>query len=168
MAPTLTNSSLLSALSTYTLCDDVYSRYNISDENDLTDAMFANEEWMAEYDRVCAIPVNGPIPTRAFNYSITLDTSDYSYPSTAAVDTPGPSAGGSATATTASENSTTATTSVASTASGLTVSPNGLCGGDTGYTCAGSNFGDCCSKYGYWCVHSISTSSIWNYRSPSL
>jgi hypothetical protein len=33
--------------------------------------------------------------------------------------------------------------------SGLTISPNGLCGSSTGYTCQGSNFGDCCSQYGY-------------------
>ena len=33
--------------------------------------------------------------------------------------------------------------------SGLTISPNGLCGSSTGYTCMGSNFGDCCSQYGY-------------------
>ncbi|KAF2748055.1 carbohydrate esterase family 4 protein [Sporormia fimetaria CBS 119925] len=33
---------------------------------------------------------------------------------------------------------------------GTTVSPNGSCGGTTGYTCAGSSFGTCCSQYG-WC-----------------
>ncbi|KAF1841940.1 carbohydrate-binding module family 18 protein [Cucurbitaria berberidis CBS 394.84] len=29
------------------------------------------------------------------------------------------------------------------------VSPDGICGGMTGYTCTGSGFGDCCSAYGY-------------------
>lgn len=30
-----------------------------------------------------------------------------------------------------------------------TVSPNGRCAGNTGYTCLGSAFGDCCSSFGY-------------------
>ncbi|PVH92943.1 carbohydrate-binding module family 18 [Periconia macrospinosa] len=30
------------------------------------------------------------------------------------------------------------------------VSMDGTCGGNNGYTCAGSSFGDCCSQYG-WC-----------------
>ncbi|KAH7353642.1 endoglucanase B [Plectosphaerella cucumerina] len=32
--------------------------------------------------------------------------------------------------------------------SGLTVSPDGSCGGDSGYTCLGSRFGNCCSRFG--------------------
>jgi hypothetical protein len=40
--------------------------------------------------------------------------------------------------------SSTSTTSPSS-----NVSPDGTCGGTTGYTCAGSQFGSCCSKYGY-------------------
>jgi hypothetical protein len=32
------------------------------------------------------------------------------------------------------------------------VSPDGSCGGKKGYTCAGSAFGNCCSKYNYWFV----------------
>ncbi|KAL0263586.1 hypothetical protein SLS55_002567 [Diplodia seriata] len=32
----------------------------------------------------------------------------------------------------------------------LTPSPDGSCGGSTGYTCAGSTHGNCCSQYG-WC-----------------
>ncbi|KAF4456018.1 hypothetical protein F53441_1739 [Fusarium austroafricanum] len=35
------------------------------------------------------------------------------------------------------------------TPTGLTISPNQRCGGDTGYTCQGSRFGSCCSWYGY-------------------
>jgi hypothetical protein len=31
----------------------------------------------------------------------------------------------------------------------LVVSPNGLCGCSTGYTCKGSRWGECCSQYGY-------------------
>ncbi|EKG17011.1 Chitin-binding type 1, partial [Macrophomina phaseolina MS6] len=37
----------------------------------------------------------------------------------------------------------------------LTVSPDGSCGGSTGYTCQGSTFGSCCSQYG-WCGDSTS------------
>lgn len=29
-------------------------------------------------------------------------------------------------------------------------STDGSCGGDSGNTCLGSTFGDCCSSYGYW------------------
>lgn len=32
----------------------------------------------------------------------------------------------------------------------LTVSPNGRCGGYTGYTCIDSSYGECCSQYGWW------------------
>lgn len=35
---------------------------------------------------------------------------------------------------------------------GKSVSTDGSCGGDTGHTCLGSTFGDCCSSYGYWYV----------------
>lgn len=38
----------------------------------------------------------------------------------------------------------------ASFASATTVSPDASCGGTTGYTCTGSQFGSCCSQYG-WC-----------------
>ncbi|GAB7359587.1 hypothetical protein MBLNU230_g6772t1 [Neophaeotheca triangularis] len=31
----------------------------------------------------------------------------------------------------------------------LAISPNGVCGGDSGYTCKGSAFGQCCSIYGF-------------------
>ena len=33
------------------------------------------------------------------------------------------------------------------------VSENGLCGGNTFQTCAGSSYGDCCSANGNWCVY---------------
>ena len=38
---------------------------------------------------------------------------------------------------------------------GKTVSTDGSCGGETGHTCIGSAFGDCCSSYGYWCVYLV-------------
>ncbi|GME28156.1 Glucooligosaccharide oxidase [Neofusicoccum parvum] len=38
----------------------------------------------------------------------------------------------------------------ANVARALAVSPDGSCGGSTGYTCEGSSFGSCCSQYG-WC-----------------
>ncbi|SPJ91020.1 uncharacterized protein FTOL_13422 [Fusarium torulosum] len=31
----------------------------------------------------------------------------------------------------------------------IQISPDGTCGGDKGYSCAGSQFGGCCSQYGY-------------------
>lgn len=33
-----------------------------------------------------------------------------------------------------------------------TISPDGSCGGKTGYTCEGSSFGDCCGASGFWYV----------------
>ncbi|KAH8738235.1 hypothetical protein BGZ61DRAFT_526228 [Ilyonectria robusta] len=39
--------------------------------------------------------------------------------------------------------------SSATATSGVVISPNQKCGGDTGYTCIGSGFGNCCSHYGY-------------------
>lgn len=41
--------------------------------------------------------------------------------------------------------------------SGLTVSPNARCGDDTGYTCVGSAYGDCCGFYGFWYVKQSKT-----------
>lgn len=51
-------------------------------------------------------------------------------------------------ATTTSSSSTSSPASATPTV----ISPNGLCGGSTGYICQGSEFGDCCSEYGYWLV----------------
>ncbi|KAF4211708.1 hypothetical protein CNMCM5878_002269 [Aspergillus fumigatiaffinis] len=44
----------------------------------------------------------------------------------------------------------TTTSTSASSTSASNISPNGLCGELKGYTCAGSQFGACCSIYGYW------------------
>ncbi|OAG23529.1 hypothetical protein CC77DRAFT_1086568 [Alternaria alternata] len=41
-------------------------------------------------------------------------------------------------------------TSTTSSSAGIALSPNGQCGGLSGYHCPGSGFGDCCSSYG-WC-----------------
>jgi hypothetical protein len=90
---------------------------------------------MEEYERVCEVNPDAALPTLAFNTSIALET-----------DTATASTG--ATATLATATATSASASATST--GLSVSPDGTCGGDTGYTCADSTFGDCCSIYGYW------------------
>ncbi|KAI1839183.1 hypothetical protein DTO027I6_7699 [Penicillium roqueforti] len=65
------DSAYLASLATYTLCDQVNSVYNITDD-DLTDEMYHDEVWLSEYERVCYPPVNGSFPTTGFNFSITL------------------------------------------------------------------------------------------------
>ncbi|KAF2481522.1 hypothetical protein BDY17DRAFT_189902 [Neohortaea acidophila] len=45
--------------------------------------------------------------------------------------------------------STTSVSGPAGSPTSLVVTPNGQCGGVTGYTCTGGNFGPCCSKYGF-------------------
>lgn len=45
---------------------------------------------------------------------------------------------------------TTTTTSYTGPTSTLGISPDQSCGGSTGYTCQGSEFGNCCSFYGFW------------------
>ena len=92
---------------------------------------------MEEYERVCAVNPDAALPIIAFNTSIILETD---------TDTATASTGPSATLSTASATTTSAT----ATATGLAISPDGTCGGNTGYTCASSAFGDCCSIYGYW------------------
>ena len=54
------------------------------------------------------------------------------------------------TTTTTRRPPTSTSTSSIPTQTELTISPNQRCGGDTGYTCQGSAFGNCCSHYGYW------------------
>jgi peptidoglycan/xylan/chitin deacetylase (PgdA/CDA1 family) len=49
-----------------------------------------------------------------------------------------------------SASSTSASSTAALPTTGVTISPNQRCGGDTGFTCMGSRFGNCCSHYGYW------------------
>jgi hypothetical protein len=52
------------------------------------------------------------------------------------------------------------------------VSPDGSCGGEAGYTCTGSDFGECCSKHGYCgstkknCGRGCQDAFGWCKRSP--
>ncbi|KAH7108973.1 hypothetical protein EDB81DRAFT_954408 [Dactylonectria macrodidyma] len=64
-----------------------------------------------------------------------------SAPSGTASPTSIPSAGASSTRSPSSSSATST--------SGIVISPNQQCGGNTGYTCIGSGFGNCCSYYGY-------------------
>jgi peptidoglycan/xylan/chitin deacetylase (PgdA/CDA1 family) len=59
----------------------------------------------------------------------------------------------SSTTTTAASTSTTCTTAASSpttTSSSLAISSDGTCGGTTGNTCQGSEYGNCCSPYSKW------------------
>lgn len=113
----------------YTLCENALSHYNLTSDS-LDSAEHNNEAWWSEYTRVCWLDLASPLPTVPFNTSIALSTDANAEPSSTvsatASSTPPPS--------TATSN----------------VSPNGVCGASSGYTCAGSQFGDCCSTYGYW------------------
>jgi Chitin recognition protein len=44
----------------------------------------------------------------------------------------------------------TTTSSAPNATATLSVSTDGACGGTTGETCQGSQWGNCCSQYGYW------------------
>ncbi|KAF7535268.1 hypothetical protein G7054_g5512 [Neopestalotiopsis clavispora] len=128
------NSTVYSAVSAYTLCSSALSYYGLTGYDDLPDEAYDNEAWMSEYQRICLVNANSALPTSGFNTSIVLETS------TATAST-------GATATLSSATNTG--TSTSPTATSLSVSPDGTCGSDTGYTCSGSQFGDCCSIYGY-------------------
>ncbi|KAI4598969.1 hypothetical protein KJ359_002384 [Pestalotiopsis sp. 9143b] len=129
------NSTVYSAVSAYALCSSALSYYGLDGSDDLPDEAYDNTAWMSEYQRVCLVNANSALPTSGFNTSIVLET-------TAATATTG------ATATLTSATNTGTTASATSTS--LSVSPDGTCGSDTGYICSGSQFGDCCSIYGYW------------------
>ena len=107
--------------------------YNLTDSG-LTSEEYDNSAWMSEYDQVCLLNLNQPLPTVPFNTSIVLAT------------------------TTTSDATTTSGTTVTASSTPMptptsNISPNGLCGSaNNGYTCRGSNFGDCCDIYGYWLV----------------
>ena len=135
------DSALLASLATYTLCDQVNSAYNITD-GDLSDDMIYDTQWMSEYDRVCDLPINGTLPTRGFNFSITLtDASSVGSSTMFTSQTASPHA---------SSEVTTATSTSSAASSTSTISQNGLCGSSNNdWTCLGSQFGDCCSNYGY-------------------
>ncbi|KAF4772343.1 hypothetical protein HAV15_004863 [Penicillium sp. str.  len=128
-------------LATYTLCDQVNSVYNITDD-DLTDEMYHDEVWLSEYERVCYPPVNGSFPTTGFNFSITLTDDPSMGSSTVFTSSQTASPHASSTVTTATSTTVATPTS--------TISENGLCGpSNSDWTCLGSQFGDCCSNYGY-------------------
>ncbi|KAJ6133781.1 hypothetical protein N7523_000103 [Penicillium sp. IBT 18751x] len=136
------DSAYLASLASYTLCDQVNSVYNITDD-DLTDEMYEDQAWMSEYERVCYLPINGTFPTVGFNFSITLTDDSSVESSTTFVSSQTPSPHASSTATTATSTTTAATST-------STISENGLCGSsNSGWTCLGSQFGNCCSNYGY-------------------
>ncbi|KAJ9481956.1 hypothetical protein VN97_g11496 [Penicillium thymicola] len=135
------DSAYLASLATYTLCDQVNSVYNITDD-DLTDEMYHDEVWLSEYERVCYPPVNGSFPTTGFNFSITLTDDPSMGSSTVFTSSQTASPHASSTVTTATSTTVATPTS--------TISENGLCGpSNSDWTCLGSQFGDCCSNYGY-------------------
>ncbi|KAJ5121576.1 uncharacterized protein N7515_009537 [Penicillium bovifimosum] len=136
------DSAYLASLAAYTLCDQVNSVYNITDY-DLTDEMYQDEAWLSEYERVCYLPVNGSFPTAGFNFSITLTDDPSVGTSTVFTSSQTASPHASSTVTTATATTTGATPT-------STISQNGLCGpSNSHWTCLGSQFGDCCSNYGY-------------------
>ncbi|KAJ5218257.1 uncharacterized protein N7498_000356 [Penicillium cinerascens] len=138
----ISDSAWLASLSAYTLCDQVNSVYNITDD-DLTDDMWADEAWLEEYERVCNLPINDTFPTVGFNFSITLTDDGGVGSSTLFTSSQTASPHASSTATTATSTTTAATPT-------STISENGLCGPDNSdWTCLRSQFGDCCSNYGY-------------------
>ncbi|GLA29971.1 hypothetical protein M752DRAFT_334546 [Aspergillus phoenicis ATCC 13157] len=142
----------------YTLCQDAMSYYSLDDDNFIMSDLMTNTAWYSEWDRVCDLDLSQPTPTIPFNTSIPLVTGS----ETATASTSGDAAAGStstiasasrtATSTTSSTSttvtSTTTTSAATATATGLIISPDGTCGGTTGYTCEQSAFGDCCSIWG--------------------
>lgn len=116
----------------YTLCWDALSYYNMSDPSEVLKVDPGNSAWWSEYDRVCLLDLDSPLPTSAFNTSIVVDIQTNAPPTRTA------SAGASSTTPSASAISTPTSS----------ISLNDLCGGEHGYTCKGSQFGGCCSKYG--------------------
>ncbi|KAL5345308.1 hypothetical protein ACLOAV_009678 [Pseudogymnoascus australis] len=132
-------STIYSLLSSYTLSDDALTHYNFDseDSDDLPDEAYRNEEWMQEYELVCAVSPDSTLPAIASNTSIILE-----------IDTDTALTGPTGTLSTASATATSATATA--TASGLSISPDGTCGDTMGYTCASSAFGDYCSIYECW------------------
>jgi LysM repeat protein len=99
------NYSAVAYIATYTLCDVANELFNITSDEGLTDDMLSDAEWLEEYDRVCIIRLDAPLPTVGFNKSITLSTSD-----TVTASYTSLSAGASATATGAAQTSSAPTT----------------------------------------------------------
>lgn len=140
----------------YTLCANAMSYYSLDMDNLVLSDLMTNTAWYSEWDRVCDLDLSQPTPTIPFNTSIPLTTASQTNAASSQAAAGSTSTIVSASSTKLSTNSaTTSTTSASaarSTATGLVISPDGTCGGTTGYTCEQSGFGDCCSIYGDWYV----------------
>lgn len=123
----------------YSLCRDALSYYNVSSDS-FNEVEFDNSAWWSEYQRVCLLDLSSPLPTVPFNTTIILSTESSTDMATTTIS--GTTAQSMATSAIASTSATSTSTS--------NVSSNGLCGASYGYTCLGSEFGNCCSIYGYW------------------
>ncbi|XRM44386.1 hypothetical protein ABZX51_007528 [Aspergillus tubingensis] len=147
----------------YTLCQDAMSYYSLDYDYITWSDLMSNTAWFSEWDRVCDLDLSQPTPTIPFNTSIPLVTDS----ETATISISGNAAAGltstimspSRTSTLPTSSASTAITSTTvtlttsnsaatATATGLIISPDGTCGGTTGYTCEQSSFGDCCSIWG--------------------
>lgn len=140
----------------YTLCLNAISYYSLDLDDLAFSDLMTNTAWYSEWDRVCDLDLSQPTPTIPFNTSIPLttasQTSAASSQAAAGSTSTIVSASSTKSSTSSTATSTTSTSAATSTATGLVISPDGTCGGTTGYTCEQSGFGDCCSIYGDWYV----------------
>ncbi|KAJ5650265.1 uncharacterized protein N7484_003988 [Penicillium longicatenatum] len=140
----------------YTLCLNAISYYSLDLDDLAFSDLMTNTAWYSEWDRVCDLDLSQPTPTIPFNTSIPLttasQTSAASSQAAAGSTSTIVSASSTKSSTSSTTTSTTSTSAATSTATGLVISPDGTCGGTTGYTCEQSGFGDCCSIYGDWYV----------------
>ncbi|KAJ5712177.1 hypothetical protein N7488_006333, partial [Penicillium malachiteum] len=144
------NSSAYCTTQNYTLCNQALEYYNITSSEEITDEVYANPTWYAEYERVCALDLSEPLPTIPFNTSIPLTTTSASIRTTITAKSTSTLAKAGAKSTSVPTSPTTTTTNTPSATATSNISPNGLCGSsNSDWTCAGSQFGDCCSEYGY-------------------
>ncbi|KAJ5653045.1 hypothetical protein N7490_000048 [Penicillium lividum] len=121
-------------------------------DNIVLSGLMTNTAWYSEWDRVCDLDLSQPTPTIPFNTSIPLvtasETGTTSGSAAAGSTSTIVSASNTGSSTSKAATSTTSNSAATSTATGLVLSPDGICGGTTGYTCEQSGFGDCCSIYG--------------------
>lgn len=140
----------------YTLCQNAISYYSLDVDNIVLSDLMTNTAWYSEWDRVCDLDLSQPTPTIPFNTSIPLvtasETGTTSGSAAAGSTSTIVSASNTGSSTSKTATSTTSNSAATSTATGLVLSPDGTCGGTTGYTCEQSGFGDCCSIYGDWYV----------------
>lgn len=154
------NNTVLEMTQSYTLCRQAMAYYNISADDSLTSEMLTNDVFMEEYDRVCLLDLSKPLPTQAFNTSIPLvtsmtETESYSSQLIATATARRTASMSSASATNSASTTTTSSVTQSSVAtstasSSANTSADGTCGESTGYSCTNSQFGNCCSKFGYW------------------